>query len=83
MNLKIPNELIKFILNEYISKYHPKKLTNNNHNILQAVSYLKIGYLNDKDFLKFLFLTEYYQDLSVEETLWYNFPYPFKDIIST
>ena len=37
----------------------------------------------DKDYQKFLFLTEYYQDVCVEETLWNNFPYPFKESSST
>ena len=79
INLKLPNELIRFILNEFIAKYNPRKLDGKNSNILQALSYLK---LNDKDFMKFLFLTEYYQDLSVEESLWNNFPYPFKESFS-
>ncbi len=82
INIKLPVELTKFILNEYIVKYNPKKLKIYDYNILQAISYLKFGYLKDKDFLKYLFLTEYYQDVSVEETLWNNFPYPFKESYS-
>lgn len=79
INVKLPLELIRFILDEFIANYAPKKLNGSNKNILQAISYLKFGYLKDEDFLKFLYLSEYYTDLSVEDSLWNNFPYPFKE----
>ncbi len=82
VNLKLPLELIRFILNELIAKFSPHNLNGANNNILQAISYLKFGYLNDNDFLKYLFLTEYYQNLSVEDVLWNNFPYPFQESLT-
>ena len=77
-NFKIQTEIIGFILNEFIAKYKPTNLSVKNKNLIQAISYYKFGYITESDFLKFLYLSEYYKNLSVEDSLWNNFPNPFK-----
>lgn len=78
-NYKVPTELLRFMLNEYIVKHTPRSLSVKNQNILQAISYYKFGYIKDNELMKFLYLSEYYKNLSVEDSLWNNFPDPFKE----
>ena len=80
-NIKIPLEVIRFILNEFIVKYDPKKLMINNQNIIHAIQHFKFGYVKDEDFVKFLFLNEYSKNLNIQDILWNNFPFPFKEKI--
>ena len=80
-NIKIPIEVIRFILNEFIIKYNPKNLKTSDQNLLHAISFFKFGGVRDEEFVKFLFLHEYSPNMSIQDILWNNFPFPFKEKI--
>jgi hypothetical protein len=83
LNFGVPLELIRFLINEFVLKHFPKNLRVENHNLVQAISYLKNGYVKDNDFLKFVFFNDKLDNLSIEDIIWNNYPYPFKENIQS